>query len=119
MNLILRILALATLAFVLDLPWLLGTSGWSGQVIRSIQGSPLELSIFPAMIVYIAIGYLSTIPTNAQDAFLMGLATYAVYDFTNLATFKNYSPAFAVADSLWGGTLFMIVHIVSKKLLSS
>lgn len=119
MNIFIRILSLAALAVILDLPWLLGTSSWSGQVVRTIQGSPLELYAPAALIVYLAIGYLSTIPKSAVEAFLIGTSVYAVYDFTNLAILKNYSGLFAIADSLWGGILFTIVHLVARKLLPS
>lgn len=116
MQLIFRILLLAVAGLVIDIPWLLGTSAWSGQMIRSIQGSALELKIVPAAIVYLAIAYLATIATSAQEAFTMGLATYAIYDFTNLATLKNYSPAFAVADSVWGGILFTALYYVNQRI---
>jgi uncharacterized membrane protein len=49
---------------------------------------------------------------SEAEAFLLGLCVYAVYDFTNLATLVNYDWRFAVADSLWGGVLFMIVYYV-------
>ncbi len=45
----------------------------------------------------------------------MGAATYAVYDFTNLATLKNYDFSFAVVDTLWGGVLFAIVRFLLNR----
>lgn len=114
MNLVFRIVVLAIAGVVIDIPWLLGTSAWSGQIIRTIQGSALELNPLPAAIVYLAIAYLATIPKTATDAFTMGLATYAIYDFTNLATLKNYDPRFAVADSIWGGILFTALYYVNQ-----
>jgi uncharacterized membrane protein len=53
---------------------------------------------------------------SPQEAFYVGAATYAVYDFTNLATLKNYDVKFAFADSLWGGILFYIGHTVLEKI---
>jgi uncharacterized membrane protein len=100
--------------FIVDLPWLMVTSDTVQKMIRSIQKSDLELRIAPAAIVYIALSYLALIPKNPKDAFLLGLCTYAVYDFTNLATLKNYSLQFAIMDSLWGGILFTIVFHILK-----
>ena len=99
---------------VVDLPWLAITSTNSQKMIRSIQKSDLELRIAPALVVYVALAYLVTLPKNAKDAFLLGLCTYAVYDFTNYATLKNYSLRFAIMDSIWGGVLFVIVHYIIK-----
>ncbi len=101
---------LAVLIFLVDIPWLYSVSDWSGKMIRDIQGSALEMKLLPAAIVYLALGYLATLPKTLLEAFGIGAATYAVYDFTNLATLKKYDPMFAVADTLWGGTLMAAVY---------
>jgi uncharacterized membrane protein len=79
-------------------------------MVRKIQGKDIELKAGPAIVVYFALAYLALLPKTAMEAFLLGLCVYAVYDFTNLATLANYDWRFAVADSLWGGILFTIVH---------
>jgi uncharacterized membrane protein len=103
---------LAVLIFLIDIPWLWSVSGWSNQMIRQIQGSPLEMKLWPAAIVYLALAYLATLPKSTLEAFLLGSSVYAVYDFTNLAILKDYQVAFAIADTLWGGVLFTIVSLV-------
>lgn len=103
---------LAVLIFLIDIPWLWSVSGWSGEMIRDIQGSALQMKIWPAAVVYLALAYLATLPKSHLEAFLMGTSIYAVYDFTNLATLKNYQLPFAIADSLWGGILFTIVSFI-------
>ncbi len=79
-------------------------------MIRDIQGSSLQMKLVPAAVVYLALGYLATLPSSVVEAFGLGAATYAVYDFTNLATLKAYDPMFAIADTLWGGTLMAAVY---------
>jgi uncharacterized membrane protein len=101
---------LAVLIFVVDIPWLYSVSGWSNEMVRTIQGSGLEMKLLPAAVVYLALGYLATLPKSILEAFCIGAATYAVYDFTNLAILKKYDPMFAIADTLWGGTLMAIVY---------
>ena len=113
-NLFLRILVLAFLIFIVDLPWLTSISGWANSMIRSIQGSDLSFQIWPAAVVYLALGYLATLPTSYTEAFLQGAAVYAVYDFTNHALLENYDWKFAVADTLWGGVLFVIARHLLK-----
>jgi len=102
--------ALAVLIFLVDIPWLYTVSRWSGEMIRDIQGSALQMKLLPAAVVYLALGYLATLPSSVMEAFGIGAATYAVYDFTNLATLKAYDPMFAIADTLWGGTLMAAVY---------
>ena len=105
---------LAILIILVDIPWLWSSSGWSGQMVRNIQGSAIEFNYIAALVVYLALGYLATIPQSYQEAFLLGFSTYAVYDFTNLAILKNYDLKFAMADTLWGGILMTIVFGLRK-----
>ena len=109
-------LLLPILILIVDLPWLLLNSKTSRDMIEKIQDSPMTVKIGPSVVVYIALAYLVTIPKDVQSAFLLGLCTYAVYDFTNLATLSKYSLEFAIMDSLWGGVLFVIIHKILKYL---
>lgn len=106
------VLILAVAGLLLDLPWLFISSKWSSDMIRDIQGSTLVLNPVPAVVVYLALGFLATIPTSPAESFGLGAATYAVYDFTNLATLKKYQPLFALADTFWGGVLFTLLFYV-------
>jgi uncharacterized membrane protein len=47
-----------------------------------------------------------------QEAFLVGSATYAIYDFTVMALFKDYPLYLALGDTLWGGILFATVRYI-------
>jgi uncharacterized membrane protein len=105
----------AVLLLVLDIPWLYVNRNTADSMIRAIQGSAIKLRIIPSIIVYLLIAYLLTIPRTVKEAFLLGVATYGVYDATNYATFKNYNPVFAVADTLWGGILLSTAWIIRKK----
>lgn len=105
----------AVLLFLFDLPWLMVSGPYVQTMIKSIQGTPLRMQYLPAVVVYVAMAYLLLQTSKPMDAFYVGAATYAVYDFTNLATLTNYSPAFAIVDSLWGGILFAIVRTVLNR----
>ena len=85
-------------------------------MILSIQGYPLQLNYWAGGVVYLAMAFILLQMKTPQEAFYFGAATYAVYDFTNLATLKNYDIKFAFADSLWGGILFYIAHTVLEKI---
>ena len=117
MDAIRRIISLALLCIICDLPWLYTVGPWSQAMVKKIQGgSPMILRWEAAPPVYIALAYLLLQASSTLHAFLIGVCTYAVYDFTNYTTLTNYDPMFAIADSLWGGTLFVIVRFVAMKL---
>ena len=109
-------LLLPFIILIVDLPWLILNSKSARTMIENIQGSQMNVKILPSVVVYIALAYLATIPKDILSAFLLGLCTYAVYDFTNLATLNKYSLQFAIMDSLWGGVLFMILFKIIKLL---
>jgi uncharacterized membrane protein len=103
----------AVLAFV-DLFWL-STAGIIGRAMfERIQGQPITFRFVSAAIVYFFLAYLLLETRSYQEAFLRGLAVYAVYEFTNYAIFERYDWKFAIADSLWGGVLFVCARYLLK-----
>jgi uncharacterized membrane protein len=101
--------------FVVDLLWL-GTGGIYGRnMFELIQGQPMQLRLISAVIVYVFLAYMLLQTTSHQQAFLYGVCIYGVYDFTNHAIFEKYDWTFAIADTLWGGILF----VLTRQLLSS
>jgi uncharacterized membrane protein len=114
---LIKLIPLALLFILCDLPWLYVSSSTVMPMIKKIQGGmPLEIRWAAAVPVYIALAYLIQLPKSTAEAGLVGLSTYAIYDFTNLSTLRDYSLEFAVADSLWGGILFMIVRELALRL---
>jgi len=103
-------LAAFVLLILIDLLWLVPLSSMFAGLVKDIQGHGPNLRLGPAIVVYIALAYLVHRSKTVQDAFFMGAATYAVYDFTNLAIFEKYSPYLAIADTIWGGVLMATVR---------
>jgi uncharacterized membrane protein len=102
---------------LVDIPWLTIQMSPSQKMFSEIQGGrPVRMTLWAAIIVYIALAYLLLLQTSMSGAFLSGAAVYAVYEFTNMAVFKDYSLGFAVADTLWGGVLFAIAYVLMKQI---
>lgn len=54
--------------------------------------------------------YLETVVQSA----LLGLVVYGVYDFTNLATLRDWSILVTFVDMIWGSFLFATTAVVVK-----
>jgi uncharacterized membrane protein len=108
----------SVIVLLIDLPWLYLVGPWASDMIRSIQTRPLEFRVWPAAVVYLAIGVLLQFARSVQDAAILGSMTYAVYDFTNYSTLTRYQLPFALADSTWGGVLFAAAYYVKNKVLA-
>lgn len=87
------------------------------DMIYSVQGSYMEVQPYRLIIAYIIL-YLLVIFTidkvnTPQEAFILGMLVYGVYDSTNYATLKNWDLKVAIKDSLWGGILFAIIKYLA------
>jgi uncharacterized membrane protein len=103
------------LLLLVDLPWLWLIGGAYSSAVKKIQGGrDAVMSPLPALVVYPALAYLLLKAKSVEEAFWIGAATYAVYDFTVLAVFKDYPLYLAVGDTLWGGALFSIVYTIKS-----
>ena len=97
----------AALLFFVDIFWL-STAGIFGRaMVERIQGEAVSFRFLSGILVYIFLSYLLLETTSYQQAFLRGVAVYGVYEATNYAIFERYDWKFALADTLWGGVLFV------------
>jgi uncharacterized membrane protein len=89
-------------------------------MIQNIQQKPFRLNIAYASVAYILIllgQYLFIKPLKTRYspkkyylyAFLFGIITYGIFDFTNLAIFTDYKLLPSLVDTLWGGILNVIL----------
>ena len=92
------------------------------NLIASVQRVSLKLRIEGAIICYLLIIFglnYFIIQRNRPtfEAFLLGFVIYGVYDSTNYATLKKWSPYLAIMDCLWGGTLFALTTMITYSIL--
>jgi len=97
----------------IDFAYLSAIKGHFERQIAAVQGSPLRINLFGAAVTYVflifGLNYFIIRPgRSAQDAFLLGLVVYGVYDFTSLALLSKWQLFTAVTDTLWGGVLFYL-----------
>ena len=115
MNAYVYFVLVSVLLLVIDIPWLWLNMGTFQKVVSDIQGSPLSFRLDGALVVYPALAYLVLKAKSAQEAFMIGATTYAVYDFTTYSMFTKYPLRVALMDTVWGGVLFSITHMLLRK----
>lgn len=113
----LTVLALAFLVF--DYVYLSNVVGIFDDVVKSIQGSSISFKMLGAVGAYAAIVYqfyyfIYNRDSSMVDAFVLGVTTYAIYDFTNYALFDKYPLDVGLMDTLWGGVLYSLVFWAFK-----
>ena len=115
-------LLLALIFLVIDYLWIgvISRGMWRDQVL-AIQNSPLRANMYYATLSYVLLIaglYVFIIKTGAPlwKAAFYGLVVYGVFDFTNLAIFKNYSPVLGIMDMLWGAVVCTAVTFIFRSL---
>ena len=97
----------------LDALYLNYSSGFFNETIKNIQGSDLKLKIYPTILCYVFLVFslnyfIISRNASADEAFLLGLSIYAVYEFTNFAIIEKWPLKAVIMDTLWGGILFYL-----------
>jgi hypothetical protein len=117
-----KIIIITIILIVIDSFYLYLISNLFKKQIIKIQNQKMEFKFIGAIICYLFLVfgiYYFIIKENKSpfDAFLFGLIIYGVYDSTNYATLINWSPKFAIIDTLWGATLFAFTTYLTYKLI--
>lgn len=101
----------AIIFVILDGMYLKFIKGFFNNQVKAVQGTPIEINIIGAAIAYVFLifglnYFIIRNRRSVKDAALFGLVIYAVYEFTNLALFKNWFITTTIIDTLWGAILF-------------
>jgi len=114
-------LLISAILFVcIDAIYLNLMKGYFNDQVKKIQGSPIQLNFVGALITYIFLIYglnyfIISKNKSVNEAFLLGIVIYGVYEFTNLSLLKNWHVLTTILDTLWGGVLFAsTTYIVYK-----
>lgn len=118
-NLLLLVSAIVLVS--IDFIYLNLIKDYFGKQIESVQQSKLTINYLGVAICYIfliaGINYFIIKPNRSvQDAFLLGLVIYGVYETTNYALFKNWHILTVIIDTLWGGILFALTTYIVRLL---
>jgi hypothetical protein len=104
-------LASAIIFITIDFVYLSVIKDYFINQIVKVQGSQPKINYFGAALCYIflivGINYFIIKPKKSiNDAFLLGIVIYGVYETTNYALLKDWSIITVIMDTLWGGLLF-------------
>ena len=97
------------------------------NLIYNIQKSKLEINYTGAFLSYIFLTFglyyfiikdkNSSLRKKLFNSFILGLTLYGVFEATNLALFKQWSPYIFISDTLWGATLMFLTTYTFNVLL--
>lgn len=116
-----QILISGVAMLLLDGIYLSSFSGFFNKLIISVQGSPIQFNALGAILCYILlIGglnyFIISRNKSIQEAFILGIVIYGVYETTNLTIIKNWNMKAVALDTLWGGILFALTSKITYML---
>ena len=114
-----QLLVSAIIFVVIDSIYLTSISNYFNNQIKLVQGSPIKMNFLATVLCYIflifGINYFIIKPNRSiQDAFLLGLVIYGVYETTNKALLTKWNWTTVIIDTLWGGILFALTAFIVK-----
>lgn len=97
--------------FLIDAVFLYANSDMFIKQVIMVQRTNMQIKYAGAAICYVflVLGlYYFIIRQNRsiQDAFILGLVIYGVYEWTNYSIIKKWQLQTVIQDTLWGGILF-------------
>lgn len=116
---IIKLLVSAIIFVFLDSIYLNLIKDYFSNQIKLIQDTPIKMNLLATILCYIflvfGINYFIIQPNRSvQDAFLLGLVIYGVFETTNMALFSKWSWITVLIDTLWGGILFALTTFIIK-----
>ena len=105
----------------LDAVYLNFTKNYFNEQVQLVQGSSIKLNMPATIACYILLSlgifyFVVQKNLNYLETFALGIFVYGVYDLTTMAVLKNWKLTTVVMDTLWGGTLFVLVKFLYTKL---
>jgi len=107
------VLISACVMLALDAIYLSFNKDWFLNEIAQVQRVILQVRYLGVIFCYIFLiaglnYFILRSKRSIMEAFLFGVVIYGVYDTTNYATLKRWSPTLAIMDTLWGGILMAL-----------
>ena len=122
MNCIKKILISTIVLLILDFIYISVNMNKFQEQVITIQRVIMQIKPVGVFICYVALifalyFFILRNKRPVYEAFLLGLVIYTVYDSTNYAMFKKWSPSLAIMDALWGGILFALTTHITYMLI--
>ena len=116
-------LVTAIIFVILDGVYLNLIQKYFNKQIKSIQGTDIKINYTSTAITYIFLifglnYFIIQKHKSIKEAALLGLVIYAVYEFTNLSLFTNWSVLTVLIDTTWGAVLFALTTAIVYKITS-
>ena len=104
----------------LDFIYLSLTKKYFNDQVKLVQETPIKLNIIATIACYILLSmgifyFIIKKKFSYFESFYLGIFVYGVYDLTTMAILKNWKWNTVVMDTLWGGTLFVLVKFLFQK----
>jgi uncharacterized membrane protein len=114
------LIIIGTIVLALDLTYLFMFKDFMLPILYKVQKTEVKVNMKSALLCYILLVsglYYFIIKKNAppKDAFLLGVLINGVYETTNYAFFKDWSPLLVLLDTLWGGILLSTTTVIYYK----
>lgn len=105
------IIKLSTIVLLLDGIFLSFIQKLFNKQIFDVQSSDIQVNYIGFVLSYVCVigllyYFIIKEKKDSNDAFILGILSYGLYEYTTLALLKNWRLETTMIDTLWGGVLF-------------
>ena len=117
----------STVAFLIDIPYLLINREKYNNMIETIQKSKLVFRKIYLIPIYLLIGITINLfyknsklneKLKLRNIFIIGVCIYGIYNLNNYAIISKWDPLSMIIDTVWGGVLFLLTTYISVKIIN-
>lgn len=118
---IIQYLIIGVVFILLDSVYLNLVKNIFNKQIKSVQGSPIQINYFGAIITYLILifginYFIISKNKSIWEAMILGFVIYGVYEFTNLSIIKKWNISTTIIDTAWGTILFGLTTAIVYQL---
>jgi uncharacterized membrane protein len=117
-----QVLVSGVIFLMFDSIYLYTISDFFNQVVKEVQGEKIQMNLVGAIFSYLFLifglnYFILDQRKSLKEAFLYGFVMYGVYETTNYALLKKWSPLAVLMDTFWGGCLYLLSTYFTRRIL--
>lgn len=119
---LIHITVLSIIVLMLDMLYITSIKNTFNKLVVGVQGSDIKLNLIAtfldySLIIFSIFYFIIQKNTSVEEAMILGLCIYGIYELTNMAVLKQWKWEIVVIDSIWGAVLYGLSTYLYKQII--
>lgn len=119
---LIHITVLSIIVLMLDMLYITSIKNTFNKLVVGVQGSDIKLNLIAtfldySLIIFSIFYFIIQKNTSVEEAMILGLCIYGIYELTNMAVLKQWKWEIVVIDSIWGAVLYGLSTYLYRQII--